>query len=118
MGESIIWYAVVLGCGLLFYSIGQYAVKKETPMHFWSGSEVKAESITDVPAYNRENGRMWKLYSLWYWAAGLLWMFSPEAAVAVLVLGCTAGIAWLVVSYRRIEKKYKAAPYGKQKEPA
>ncbi|MBR2877188.1 MAG: hypothetical protein IKC01_08615 [Clostridia bacterium] len=107
MPGSIILFLVSFGCGIFFFSIGVYAKKLQKPMWFWSGSEVKASQITDVKKYNRENGIMWQLYSLWFFSAGLANFLNAFFSVALLVLGCTAGIVILVFSYNRILKKYK-----------
>ena len=107
MAGTIIWYVTIFGCAALFYGIGIYAQKLEKPMWFWSGSEVDPDSVTDITAYNRENGKMWKGYSLWYWAAGLAWTWNGVLAVILLVLGATVGIALLISTYLKIEKKYK-----------
>ena len=104
---TIIWFVTMFGCAALFFGIGVYAKRLEKPMWFWSGVEVEAAVISDIPAYNRENSRMWKLYSLWYWAAGLIWIWSEGIALTILVLSCTVGIIFLVRNYRKIEKKYK-----------
>ena len=76
-------------------------------MWFWSGSTVKETEITDVKAYNRENGIMWICYSLVIWASTFLGAFNMAAAGIVLFMGCLAGLPVLVVSYNRIYKKYK-----------
>ena len=81
-------------------------------MHFWAGSEVDPKTVSDIPAYNRENGRMWKQYSLSFWLAGVLgiagmwYLWCDIAALIVLCLACTVGLWWLVKSYRRIRKRY------------
>lgn len=106
MAETIIWYIIVLGCAGLFYGIGVYAQQKDTPMHFWSGTKVAVDRITDVQAYNRENGIMWKCYSLWYWAAGFAMAWNAITAITLLMAGGTLGIILLILAYRRIEKKY------------
>ena len=110
MAGDIIWYVTVFGCALLFVGLGIYASKLEKPMWFWAGSEVDPKSITDVEAYNRENARMWYLYSVWYWISGLAWHWSEVVAIAAMVLGCSVGIVLLIVSYLRIQKKYKVKP--------
>ena len=107
MGGDIIWYVTILGCAALFCGIGIYAQKLEKPMWFWSGSEVKAESICDIKAYNAENARMWKWYSVWYWASGLAWYWSTTIALILLILGCSVGIVLLIRTFLKIEKKYK-----------
>lgn len=106
MAGKIIMWLVSFGCAVLFFGIGAYAKRLQKPMWFWSGTEVDAKKITDVTQYNRENGVMWQIYSLWYFAAGIAEFWNPVLAVLFLVLGCTAGIAVLVSSYQRIYKKY------------
>ena len=106
---SIIWFVTMFGCAALFVGIGIYAEKLEKPMWFWSGTEVDAAAITDVQAYNRENGKMWKWYSVWYWAAGLAWIWSSSIALIALILGGSIGSVVLVRTYSKIEKKYKRA---------
>ena len=39
-------------CGVAFAAIGIWALCRKTPMHFWAGSTVSSESITDVKKYN------------------------------------------------------------------
>lgn len=104
---SIIWYVTIFGCAALFYGIGIYALRLKKPMWFWTGSEVDPGTIVDIPAYNRENAVMWKVYSLWYWAAGAAWIWRKSAALIILLLGCSVGIAILVSTFQKIEKKYK-----------
>ena len=96
MAGDIIWYVTVLGCAVLFVGIGMYAKKLETPMWFWSGTNVDGAEISDVKAYNRENARMWNLYSLWFWVSGLSWAWSKTVAIVAMVLGCTVGIVILI----------------------
>ena len=107
MAGAIIWYVTMFTCALLFCGIGAYAKRLDKPMWFWSGSEVDPDTITDVNAYNAENAKMWKWYSVWYWIAGFAWILSRAAALIALVLGCTVGISVLIGTFRKIEKKYK-----------
>jgi len=106
MAGRIICWIVSFGCAALFYAIGAYAQKRELPMWFWSGTEVKASEITDVKRYNKENAVMWKTYALWYAAAGIAAVWSPLAVAVILVLSCTVGIAQLIWTYQKIYKKY------------
>lgn len=107
IGE-IIWYVTLFGCAIMFCGIGAYAGRLEKPMWFWAGTEVDPSGITDVKAYNQENAKMWKAYSLWFWIAGILMAWSSVAALFVLAMGGTLGIVLLVVDFTRIEKKYKS----------
>lgn len=106
MAGSMIMGMVSFGCGIVFYSIGVYAEKLTKPMGFWSGTEVDASKITDVGQYNKENSVMWKLYSLWYFAAGAAGIWNSMVSVVCLVSSCTIGLVLLIRSYNRIYRKY------------
>ena len=102
-----------LMCAGIFYGIGVWAQKRKDPMHFYTGTTVDPKTISDVPAYNRENAIMWKTFSVPFWlsavgAFGSIWAeFLMKVSIALLTLGCTVGIGWLVWKYHRIHKKYK-----------
>ena len=108
MAGMIIWCITIFGCAILFFSLGIYAERREKPMHFWSGTTVDEKKITDVKAYNKENGRMWKIYSLCYFASGVIYFWSVWISVLLLFLSCTVGLGVLIVTFNRIEKKYKS----------
>lgn len=107
MEEQFIWYVCVFGSAALFYCIGLYAQRRKKPMWFWAGMEIKETEIIDVRAYNQENGRMWKLFSIWFWLAGAAELWNSWAALLFLLLGCTAGIAILIRTFKRINQKYR-----------
>ena len=100
------------GCGALFFGMGVYAAKLKKPMHFWSGSSVDPKTISNVPAYDRANGRMWKQFSVPFWMCGVLSIGSLWAdwcAVGYTILifaGSVVGGIWLVLRYNQISKKY------------
>lgn len=100
------------GCGALFFGIGVWATKRKDPMHFYSGSTVDPKTISNVPAYNRANGRMWKQFSVPFWmcgvlAIGSLWADWCAVGYTILIfLGSIAGGVWLVLRYNKIRKKY------------
>ena len=107
MIDSIICFIVSFACGALFYGIGDYAKKLKTPMHFWSGSKVQTLEIKDVKNYNKENCIMWKLYSLSYFIAGILGFLNLIFFAIILTLNCTIGLFLLILSYKKIYKKYQ-----------
>ena len=78
--ENLIFPLIMFPCAASFTALGIYAWKRKKPMWFWSGSEVKAWQIRDIPAYNRANGWMWIGYSLGFWAAAALSLFHVPAA--------------------------------------
>ena len=56
--ENLIWLIIMVPCSAILTGIGIFAWRREKPMWFWSGPEVKASEIADIPAYNRANGQM------------------------------------------------------------
>lgn len=102
------------GSGLLFFSIGLYAKKRKTPMHFWAGEELDPDTILNIPAYNDACAAMWMRFSVPFFAAcgfGILgawkqWAWPCIVELGLLVLTCTCGIWWLIKTYRAIEKKF------------
>lgn len=99
-------------CAAIFYGIGIWAAKRNDPMHFYSGTTLDPNSISDVTAYNLENAKMWKTFSIQFWLSGLCGALSfldnrlSTVSIALLIAGCSVGIVWLVRKYHRILKKY------------
>ena len=105
--EKVIWLVITIPCSLLFTGIGIYAWRRTKPMWFWSGSSVREEEITNVKAYNRENGIMWICYSAVFWIGTIMGIWSASTAGFVLAVGCLGGLPILVFAYNRIYRKYK-----------
>ena len=105
--ERVIWLIIMLPVSLFFTGIGIYAMKREKPMWFWSGSEVSEREISDIPAYNRANGIMWIVYSSVFWISAVFGLFRMEAAGIFMAIGCLGGIPCLIIAYQKIYKKYK-----------
>ena len=118
MGESvgtIILTAFCFAGGAVFFGVGVYAGRKKGPMNFWAGEQIAPESVTDIPAYNRQNAVMWKWYSLSYFLTGLCALLSIWSrgwnyiCLGVLVLGCCGGMIAVICRYRNIRRKYLAS---------
>ena len=105
--EIIIWLMITIPCSLLFTGMGIYAWRRKKPMWFWSGSSVREDEISDIPAYNRANGIMWIVYSLVFWVSTFMGLKDISAAGIVLAVGCLCGIPLLTIAYSRIYRKYK-----------
>lgn len=105
---NIIFAVMCWLCSLIFGAISLWAFKRKDPMQFWSGSTVKPEEITDIPAYNRANGLMWAIYTAFMVVAGLVSLFSIEIGGILLAIICVPGIIVLIVVYNRIYNKYKS----------
>lgn len=110
-GEEIFGLIIMVGCCWLcaatFCGIAFWAAKRKDPMHFYSGTKVDPRTISDIPAYNRENARLWGIYSIFFWLAGIVSFFHMLAALGILMLACVPGIFFLVRQYNRIHQKYK-----------
>ena len=109
---AIIMAVCCFGCAVLFLCIGIHMQRSKKPAHFWAGSEIKPEYVTDIVLYNRENGRIWICYSIPYFLAGVLgclnWVDARYtiASVVVLLAAAFPGIPLLIRHYRKIEAKY------------
>ena len=108
MAHAWIFMLIMIPCAALMTGIGVYAWRREKPMWFWSGTEVKPEEITDVRAYNRANGIMWICYSLFFWAAALISNWSGMAAGVVVLVGGVFGSLGMMVAFQRIYQRYSA----------
>ena len=106
--ETAIWLIIMMPCSALFTGIGIYARHRKKPMWFWSGSTVKESEISDIPAYNRANGRMWIAFSLVLWLSAFVGLWHMAAAGILLATGGLLGIPGLVLAYNRIYKKYRS----------
>ena len=105
--ENLIWLIIMVPCSAILTGIGIFAWRREKPMWFWSGPEVKASEIADIPAHNRANGQMWIVYSLIFWAAAFAGLWSGTLAAALIVVGCVLGLPAMIWSYKKIYEKYK-----------
>lgn len=103
---DFIFLALVWLCAGMFVVIGLSATRRSSPVHFWSGSVVDPDTVSDISSYNREVGRMWKLYSTPFWVSGPLFFLSPPAGAVVIALASTVGIVLLIRRYRTIEAVY------------
>lgn len=91
-----------------YIGIGVYALNKKTPMHFWSNQKVQSDEITDVKAYNRENGVSWIIYGTALFLCALLRLVVGDTLSAILFsIAVVFGIFWLIGRYGKIYKKYR-----------
>ena len=105
--DKFLWLLIMVPVSALLTGIGIFALRRQKPMWFWSGSEVRAEEIADVPAYNRANGVMWIAYSAVFWLSTLLGLFDMRAAGGLLLVWAILGSILLIVCYLRIYEKYR-----------
>lgn len=104
-GIVIMVFCCVL-CGSIFSGMSVWAKKRKDPMHFYSGTTVDPKTVSDIPAYNLENSKMWMIYSVPFWVSGVVSFFHMGAAAIIVTAACFPGFLWLIFRYKRICKKY------------
>lgn len=105
--EWIVFEIPIAICMLIFGGIGVYALKSKKPIHFWSGTTVKPEEISDIRAYNRANAKMWFVFDIPFVVAFVVAPFEMMIAAGCILFGCTVGLGLIIATYARIEKKYR-----------
>lgn len=115
---NIIFAVTCWLCALIFGGIAIFAFKRKDPMHFWSGSTVKEEEITDIKAYNRANGIMWAFFAAFIVFAGILSLINIKAGGILLSITFVPGILVLIIAYKRIYKKYQNPLYVRKNHDA
>lgn len=106
--DSIVEIVSIMPVVIMFIGIGIYSLKRKTPMHFWSGSTVKPEEISDIYAYNKANGIMWIVYGLSYLLIlPLGFVFGEVICTIITIILATFGLVALIICYKLIYKKYK-----------
>ncbi len=105
--KKMIMLVIVIPIAMMFTGMGIYAMRKPTPMHFFSGTTVDASEITDVRAYNRENGIMWLVFSLVFWLSAIIGSYNGLVGGFILIGGCVIGVPGLLVTYNFIYSKYE-----------
>ena len=109
-GERIFGIIIMIICNLMcggvFVGMGIWAKKRKDPMHFYSGTSVDPKKVTDIPAYNRANARMWFAYSMPFWLSCVVSFFHLGAAAMIMGVACVPGFLWLIFRYQKICKTY------------
>lgn len=107
MSENITFAVICWLCSLFFVATALWAFKRKDPMHFWSGTTVSPDEISDVYSYNRANGFMWAIYAGCMIITGVVTLFSPHIGSILMRILIIGGIPVLIVVYKLIYKKYR-----------
>ncbi len=104
-----VWFfaACVWLCAMLFFGIGFWALRRKTPMHFWSGSTVSDKEIGDIPKYNRANAAMWMIFAAGMALIGFAGFWSMALGGVLVMTYVLGGIPVLIAVYQGIYNKYK-----------
>ena len=108
MGQNIVFWVIIIFSSLPILGMGVYAFVKKDPVHFYSGTTVKADEIVNVKKYNKANGIMWLSYGLGMLFFAYLVTILEEALGAVVFIGYIfIGLLLMVVAYKMIYRKYR-----------
>ena len=107
MGNWIMFVILMINA-LIFLIMGVVALRLKKPMHFWAGSVVKPEEITDIPAYNRANGIMWISFGGVCTIVSFLSFYNVLLAGLAIVVVVLAGLPMLILAYGRIYDRYQS----------
>ncbi|AFS79302.1 hypothetical protein Curi_c23000 [Gottschalkia acidurici 9a] len=108
MDTVIPFVMIVWMCAMIFIVIGVFALNKKTPMHFWSGTKVKSEEISDIKSYNKSNGIMWISYGAIFVLADIISViFNTNIGGILVAISSIVGVPILIIVYKRIYNKYK-----------
>ncbi len=105
-------FAFVIWCLLaaLFAFIGLRSKGLDVPAGFWANSAPPESSdIKDVKAYNDAVYRMWMIFAGLFVLTGVPLLFCRQNSPLVIV-SVLATVAWcigLLITYTRIESKYR-----------
>lgn len=100
-------YLVIMwGAAVIYLIIGIYAMSKKTPMRLSFISKIPMEKISDIPAFNKEIGKMWCVLAIVLFAGGALDMLNPAFSVFFFAIACTVGVGGAAWWQSKIEKKY------------
>ena len=105
---TLIWLGCIWLIAILFLFFGVKWSKSEEPVSIWAQKEpLKRKDLTDVEGYNREMGRMLKLYSLPYFFTGLTFLWSAMIAGILAFVVTIGGVVYLAWMYDKIQQKYR-----------
>lgn len=110
--ETILSGCVGILCGALFAGLGIHGFTAKKPVTFWAGTKIKPEDVRDIKGYNRANGRMWLIYSIPWWVAGVLGFLNEQGAIysylylIVLILAGSVCLWWVILHYQKIANEF------------
>lgn len=105
-GRIIGCFSCILCALPFFYLAWEGKQKNAQPLAFWSGDDTLKDKVKDIPAYNAEMSRLYKISSYAFALAGLFCLVFPPLGIALVIINCTAGVYALWRAYKQILSKY------------
>jgi len=115
MTEMTIAYLIWLACALLFVVLGiidiAHAAKGKVFGFYNISPPPKAETLTDVVAYNRAVGKLLIGAGIAFALVGLPLLLAGDNAAVIVLVGVLGSIAWVIgmvlVYEQKIMRKYR-----------
>ena len=104
-GRIIGCFSCILCALPFFYLAWEGKQKNAAPLAFWSGDNTLRDKIKDIPAYNAEMSRLYRLYASSFVLSGIFCLIFPPVGIGMIVLNCTAGLYGLWRTYKQILNK-------------
>ena len=94
-------------CALPFFYLAWEGLQKNAaPLSFWSGDNSLKDKVKDIPSYNAEMARLYRIVASAFALAGAFCLIYPPAGIGLIMLESTAGIYPVYRRYRSILQKY------------
>ncbi len=101
---------IMWGAAIVYLVVGIYAVNKKEPMRLSFVSRLTEDMVSDIPAYNKEVGKMWCAFSGVLFAGGILIALNPAFSVFFFAIFCVVGIGGAVWWQSKIEERFITEP--------
>jgi len=101
--------AITLWVVGFIYGVSAFLLSRmRKPFPFYTGVSIPPEMITDIPAYNRANGKMWTVYSGIHLIAGFLALLNSTLGFIIFGLLIIPGLIIMFPIHKRILSKFKS----------
>lgn len=110
--ESIVMAIIGFFLGATLTILGVYALLVKHPVTFLGGKKIDPSKVSDVRKYNLANAKMWLLFSIPFWLAGIVGLFNDYGNVysyiylLLLIVGSSFGLMRVLLTYQKIASKY------------
>ncbi|MGL5330866.1 MAG: hypothetical protein ACRDD7_16480 [Peptostreptococcaceae bacterium] len=93
---------LICGCGMIIYCF-----KSKNPVHFWSGTIVRKDEISNIKAYNRANGIMWSAFTILTIVILIVDFIYKGREFGSFTPIIIIGVVGMMICYKFIYNKYK-----------
>jgi len=105
-GRIIGCFCCILCALPFFYLAWEGRQKNAAPLAFWSGDDTLKDKVKDIPAYNAEMSRLYRLYASAFVLSGVFCLIFPPVGIGMILVDCSLGVYLLWNGCKRILSKY------------